>query len=165
MIAVSNTTPLRYLIAIGHEGLLGNLFHKVIVPRAVYDELTDQRTPELVRRFVLSPPAWLEVRQITDVPGAGFPVGLHRGERETILLAEALRPDAVLMDEQAGRAIARSRNLPVVGTLGLVERADKLGLIEDFQETLRQIKASGFFIDEPLEQQLVQRHRSRRGAK
>jgi hypothetical protein len=57
MIAVSNTTPLRYLIAIGQEHLLGQLFEKVLVPVAVHGELTDTRTPELVRRRVLSLPA------------------------------------------------------------------------------------------------------------
>ena len=33
MIAVCNTTPLRYLIAIGQDDLLGKLFEKVFVPR------------------------------------------------------------------------------------------------------------------------------------
>ena len=37
MIAVSNTTPLRYLIAIGQDDLLGKLFEKVFVPEADYD--------------------------------------------------------------------------------------------------------------------------------
>jgi predicted nucleic acid-binding protein len=59
MKAVSNTTPLRYLIAIEQEHLLGKLFEKVFVPVAVHEELTDARTPENVRRCVVSLPAWL----------------------------------------------------------------------------------------------------------
>jgi hypothetical protein len=35
MIAVSNTIPLRYLIAIQQEGLPGQIFEKVFVPTAV----------------------------------------------------------------------------------------------------------------------------------
>ena len=50
MIAVSNITPLRYLIAIGQDDLLGKLFEKVFVPTGVHEELTDPRTPEAVRR-------------------------------------------------------------------------------------------------------------------
>jgi len=50
MKAVSNTTPLRYLIAIEQEHLLGKLFEKVFVPVAVHEELTDAKTPEIVRR-------------------------------------------------------------------------------------------------------------------
>ena len=44
MIAVSNTTPLRYLIAIEQENLLGQLFEAQFVPPAVHAELTDART-------------------------------------------------------------------------------------------------------------------------
>jgi len=63
MIAVSNTTPLRYLIAIEQEHLLGQLFEKIMVPAAVHEELTEARTPEKVRRCVLSLPAWYEYKR------------------------------------------------------------------------------------------------------
>lgn len=152
MIAVSNTTPLRYLIAIEHERLLGELFKKVVVPVAVYEELTDAKTPENVRRRVLSRPSWLEIRPVGEIPASAFPVMLHRGEREAILLAELLRADVLLIDEQIGRSIALSRNLPLSGTLGVLERADKMGLVSDFPRLLGQLKASGFFFAESLHQ-------------
>lgn len=161
MIAVSNTTPLRYLIAIEQEHLLGQLFEKVIVPAAVHEELTEVKTPEKVRRRVLSLPAWYEVRTVREIQATSFPVTLHRGEREAILLAETLPADVLLIDEQIGRTIALSRNLPLSGTLGVLERADTLGLMSDFPEVLKQLKTSGFFIAESLEQHLLQRHRVR----
>ena len=163
MKAVSNTTPLRYLIAIEQAHLLGQLFEKVYVPVAVHEELTDARTPEPVRRCVLSMPAWLEIRTLQETHPATFPVTLHRGEREAILLAEALRADVLLIDEQIGRTIALGRNLPLSGTLGVLERADRMGLVRDFPQVLQQLRASGFFITEALEQKLLERHRARRG--
>jgi len=165
MNAVSNTTPLRYLIAIDQEHLLGQLFEKVFVPVAVHEELTDARAPGNVRRRVLSLPSWLEVRTVTEAPAPTFPVTLHRGEREAILLAEALRADVLLIDEHVGRAIARGRNLPVSGTLGILERADTMRLLSDFPLVLKQLSASGFYISEALEQQLLQRHLVRRNSK
>jgi predicted nucleic acid-binding protein len=165
MIAVPNTTPLRYLIAIEQEHVLGQLFEKVIVPAAMHEELTEARTPEKVRRRILSLPAWYEVRETPETQVIAFPVTLHRGEREAILLAEKLRPDVILIDEQVGRTIALNRNLPVSGTLGILERADTIGIVSDFPYILKQLKTSGFFIAESLEQQLLQRHRARRGAK
>jgi predicted nucleic acid-binding protein len=165
MIAVSNTTPLRYLIAIEREHLLGQLFEKVFVPAAVHEELTEPRTPENVRRRVLSLPSWFEVRTVPQTPAAAFPVTLHRGEREAILLAESLPSDVLLIDEQIGRTIALSRNLPLSGTLGVLERADTMGLVSDFPQVLKQLKTAGFFIAETLEQQLLKRHRARRDAK
>jgi predicted nucleic acid-binding protein len=163
MKAVSNTTPLRYLIAIEQEHLLGQLFEKVFVPVAVHEELTDSRTPETVRRCVLALPAWFEVRMVQESQKTRFPVTLHRGEREAILLAETLHADVLLIDEQIGRTIALSRNLPLSGTLGVLERADTLGFVSDFQQVLQRLRASGFFITEALEQQLLVRHRTRRG--
>jgi predicted nucleic acid-binding protein len=165
MIAVSNTTPLRYLIAIEREHLLGQLFETVFVPTAVHQELTDTGTPENVRGRVLSSPAWLEVRAVRETLAAEFPVTLHRGEREAILLAEILPADVLLIDEQIGRMIARSRNLPLSGTLGVLERADTMGLLSDFPDVLKQLKTSGFFIADSLEQQLLRRHHARRGSK
>jgi predicted nucleic acid-binding protein len=163
MKAVSNTTPLRYLIAIEQEHLLGQLFEKVFVPVAVHEELTDAKTPETVRRRVISMPDWFEVRAVQETQTTTFPVPLHRGEREAILLTEELHADVLLIDEQIGRAIALSRNLPLSGTLGVLERADLMGFVGDFQQVLRRLKASGFFIGEPLEQQLLKRHYKRRG--
>jgi predicted nucleic acid-binding protein len=161
MIAVSNTTPLRYLIAIDQEHLLRQLFEKVFVPTAVHEELTEARTPESVRRSVLALPAWFEVRAVQENHATVFPVTLHRGEREAILLAEALPSDVLLIDERMGRTIALSRNLPISGTLGVLERGDTMGCVHDFPQVLKQLKTSGFFIAEALEQQLLQRHRAR----
>jgi predicted nucleic acid-binding protein len=161
MKAVSNTTPLRYLIAIEQDHLLGKLFEKVFVPHAVHEELTDTRTPEIVRRRVRSLPSWFEVRTLRETQTNPFPVTLHRGEREAILLAEALRADMLLIDEQIGRTIALSRNLPLSGTLGVLERADVTGLLSDFPQILQQLKASGFFVTDALEHQLLRRHRAR----
>lgn len=165
MKAVSNTTPLRYLIAIELEHLLGQLFEKVFVPVAVHEELTDSRTPETVRSRVVSMPAWFEVRTVQETETTTFPVTLHRGERQAILLAEALSADVLLIDEQIGRTIALSRNLPLSGTLGVLERADRMGFVSDFRQVLQRLKASGFFLTQALEQQLLERHRTRQKAR
>lgn len=162
MKAVSNTTPLRYLIDIKQEDLLGQLFEMVFIPASVHEELTDSRTPETVRTRMSSMPAWLKVRTVKESQTTTFPVTLHRGERQSILLAEALRADVLLIDEQIGRTIALSRNLPLSGTLGVLERADTMGFVRDFPQVLQRLKGSGFFITKGLEQQLLERHRTRR---
>lgn len=161
MNAVSNTTPLRYLIAIEQEHLFGKLFEKLFVPVAVHEELTDARTPENVRRRVSSLPAWFEVRRVDETHPVTFPVTLHRGERQAILLAEAVRADVLLIDEQIGRTIALGRNIPLSGTLGVLERADTIGIVSNFPQVLQRLKSSGFFITDALEQQLLDRHRAR----
>lgn len=161
MIAVSDTTPLRYLIAIGQEHLLNALFTKFVIPRGVLEELTDDRTPKLVRSKVLLLP-WLEVQSVSRPVTDPFPHGLHKREHEAILLAETLQPDVLLIDEHFGRSIALNRKLPVSGTLGVLERADLQGLITEFPQLLKNLKQSGFFIAASLEEHLLKRHNLRR---
>jgi predicted nucleic acid-binding protein len=162
MIAVSNTTPLRYLLIIRQQDLLQKLFEKVLIPRAVFEELTDPHTPSLVRAVVSSHSEWIsvqEVAKLTSRPGLDM---LHRGEEEAILLAEKVHPDFLLLDEQAGRKAALRRGLPVIGTLGVLERGDELGHVRDFPGAVRELKASGFFLSQPLEELLLSRHQERR---
>ena len=105
-----------------------------------------------MRRNILSRPAWLEIRAVRETHTTEFPATLHRGEREAILLAETLRADVLLVDEQIGRTTALSR-IPFSGTLGVLERADLMGFLDDFPQVLKQLKASGFFLANSLEQQ------------
>ena len=49
MIVVSDTTPLRHLIAIGEAELLSKRYGTVIVPGAVWTELQAEATPLVVK--------------------------------------------------------------------------------------------------------------------
>ena len=165
MIAVSNTTPLRYLIAIEQEHLFPGVFEKIFVPSVVHEELTKMATPDRVRNLMRSFPSWYEVREVQGSPMVPLLATLHRGEREAILLAEVMKPDFVLIDERVGRAVALERNLPVSGTLGVLEQADALGLVNDFPGLLSELKTSGFFISANLEYEVLLRHRRRHHAR
>jgi predicted nucleic acid-binding protein len=47
MLAVSNTSPLRYLIVVGHAELLAGLFGELLIPPSVAAELADEFTIQL----------------------------------------------------------------------------------------------------------------------
>ena len=57
MLAVSNTSPLRYLIGVGHAELLAGLFGELLIPPGVAAELTDKGAPRAVRQWIGQPPA------------------------------------------------------------------------------------------------------------
>ena len=162
MIVVSDATPLRHLIAIGRIDLLQALFGKVIVPTAVLSELRHDSTPALIRTWIDMPPGWVQVLtpSHSNLPGGGS--GLDPGEKEAICLALELKADLLLIDERAGREYALDLNLPVTGTLGLLEQADVEGLISDLPVTLTELKASGFFVSGRLMDAVLQRWRERR---
>lgn len=53
---VADTSPLFYLLSIGHIDLLPQLFGRVFVPDAVHKELSHPAAPTLVRLLFL--PGW-----------------------------------------------------------------------------------------------------------
>lgn len=162
MIVVSDTTPLRHLIAIGEAGLLGKLYGTVTIPAAVWNEFQAEMTPTLVTTWLKSTPEWLSI-QSPRTPGPDDPAmeSLDRGEREAIQLTIELDADLLLMDDRDGRALALRLRLPVVGTLGVLERADSLGMLADFPATVADLEASGFYMSARLRDSILERHRLR----
>ncbi len=120
MIVVSDTTPLNYLILVDSVHVLPSLFVRVHAPWAVITELSHSRTPEAVRRWVASPPAWLTVQDPTSTDAS---LKLGSGETAAIALGQELKADWILIDERKGTREARGRGLRVAGTL-IGERDD-----------------------------------------
>lgn len=61
MRAVSNTSPLNYLILIGFAEVLRELFTEVLIPAAVLEELQSPGAPAEVRVWITRSPEWLRV--------------------------------------------------------------------------------------------------------
>jgi predicted nucleic acid-binding protein len=116
MLVIADTTPLRYLVALGQDGLLPALFGQILIPPAVADELHHPKAPAAVRAWIAAPPPWLQIRPTSLQPDAALQ-RLDPGEREALLLAQELRADLVLVDEREARAEAARRALSVMGTL------------------------------------------------
>jgi len=60
MIIISDTSPLNYLVLIGHVEIVRELYGRVIIPQAVYDELQAPETPPEVQAWLANCPAWLD---------------------------------------------------------------------------------------------------------
>jgi predicted nucleic acid-binding protein len=52
MIVIADTTPLHYLVLIDRVQILPQLYGRVLIPLAVWDELQRPETPEAVRAWV-----------------------------------------------------------------------------------------------------------------
>ncbi len=116
-----------------------------------------------MREFIENRPEWLEVRQASVLFDTDLDE-LDADEHEAIILAEDLKADVLLIDEQFGRKAALKRNLRVVGTLGILERAAEKGLL-NFAETLQGLKENGFFIAPVLEKDFLRRDKKRKQLK
>jgi hypothetical protein len=66
MAVVADTSPPNYLVLIGEDRLLAELYGKVIIPGAVLQELQHPKAPLAVRRWLSGGPAWLFVQ--SEIP-------------------------------------------------------------------------------------------------
>jgi len=141
MPVVSNTSPVNYLVLIGGIEILPALHHHVVIPVAVSEELQDPATPDAVRGWVENPPDWLEIRRPKHLPDEQLGE-LGRGERDAILLAEELHV-ALVIDEAKAYREAHRRNVPVLRTLAVLDKAAERGLI-DLAEAFARLRLTNF---------------------
>lgn len=157
-VVVADTTPLNYLILVGHADILGSLFGEVLVPEAVLAELQHPNAPDAVTRWLLSPPTWLRVEKVRLADEA---LQLGRGETEAISLAIERGLKVVLMDERRGRAAAEARGLVAVGTLNLIDLADERRLFDGI-EVLNSLRQTTFRAERELFERFEALMKSRR---
>jgi predicted nucleic acid-binding protein len=127
-LVVADTGPLNYLILIEAVDLLPGLFEHILIPAAVYAELSHADAPALVRAFAAAKPGWLEVHPdpTPDIDDTADTT-LDEGEQAAIALATSIGADLILMDDRAGVAAAHRLGLSVTGTLGVLDLAARRG--------------------------------------
>lgn len=125
MIVVSDTTPLISLLKIDRIGLLEKLFGQVLIPQAVFDELTvDERfklEADLIRQK-----QFIKVKAVKNPEFANIlkrATGLDQGESEAIILTDEQNADVLLMDEAKGRAVSFQMGIRIMGTIGILMAA------------------------------------------
>lgn len=151
MIIVSDTSPINNLAAIAHLDLLHHLYGTVIIPEAVYRELTEPEFPVAgateVQTF-----DWIQTRQVNNrAVVQALLTELDLGEAEALALALELEADQVLIDENQGRRVAARLNLKFTGILGILIEAKSQGLISLVKPLLDSlINQASFWITESL---------------
>lgn len=128
MTAVTNSGPLMALAKVGSLELLRAACRQVVMPAEVFDEVAlagaDSADGALVRKAVREARF---LRHPAPAPVAEAWPGLGAGETAAIRLAQALRADAVLLDDMAARRQALALGLRGMGTLGILLRAVGVG--------------------------------------
>lgn len=140
---VCDTTVLLYLGRIGQADLLHALFTPVYVPEPVMLELDMGR---LLRPDTFNPRgcAWATPAEVPqDAIDALPPNRLGAGERAVVAYALAQGCIAGLDDLQA-RQLAEGLGLAVVGTLGVLLRAKRAGLLSVVRPLIDALNAQGF---------------------
>jgi hypothetical protein len=146
---VADTGPIMAFARIGRLDLLRQVVGELIIPIAVYEELTGRGHERPGAADVIRG-EWIQRRMVgNQAMAAQLPPVLHAGEREAIVLAEELQAQ-LLIDEQRGRNIATARGVTVLGSLRILIEAKRRGLIDRAQPLLEAMLSAGYWIDEEL---------------
>ena len=143
MIVVSDAGPLIYLGAVGHLDLLRLMFGRVLVPEAVWREVVDMGEGRPGSRETRAA-TWLIVTPANQEAARQLQGQLDLGEAEALALAVELDADHLLIDDQAGRRLAAELGVSIVGSLGILVRAKRLGHIDAVRPVVEAMLELGF---------------------
>lgn len=154
MIVVSDTTPLISLMKADRLELLEPLFGEVLIPEAVYSELTTnpefQDEADHIKGCAFINKVSVKEQKAVDVLQRAS--GLDLGESEAIIYADDVKADVLLMDEVKGRQVARAMGLYIMGTIGVLLYAFEKKVItgSDVEDALDRMKKANRHIGEDL---------------
>ncbi len=147
---VVNSTPLIVLCGIGQLELLKKLYGEIYIPKAVYREITVKK--DSVCAQVENEASWIHVVEITDSGEKKmYRAKLHDGEVEVMILAQEQKTDLVILDDNAAKKTAKYLGLTVTGTLGVLLKAQREGLIQEVKPLLSKMRRNGFYISNAVE--------------
>lgn len=149
---VADSSPLHYLIIIGHEGVLSHLFDTIVVPPKVIEELSRPSTPSAVRDWIHTPPDWL---RIDPRPLSGRILHLGPGEADAIALAIQLGVTVLLIDEHRGRVEALRHGLRPLGVVGILESAAAHGLLDLPDAVQKLVSSTNFRISQRVVDEIL----------
>jgi predicted nucleic acid-binding protein len=161
MLVVADSSPLHYLVLIDHAAILPTLFGQVVIPPTAVEELQRSRTSALVRDWMSSSPACLEIRHPRQTPEALL-FRLGAGERDVIVLAQEMQATLLWMNDMEGRAAAEHLDFSVMGTLRVLELAAERGLL-DLSTAIAKLQATSFYAPAAIIREMLARNAARKG--
>jgi predicted nucleic acid-binding protein len=157
VIIVSDTSPINNLAAIGQLHLLKALYEQVVIPEAVYQELTSADFP-VAGSIEVQTLDWIKTQAVTNQTLLiSLGEELDPGEAAAIVLALELQATQLLIDERRGRFVAERFELSYTGVLGILIEAKHQNLIPAVKPLLDAlINQAGFWIAAPLYERVLQ---------
>ncbi len=155
MIVVSDTTAISSLYRIGKLELLKILFHDIILPPAVFEELME------LENFgydiaAIKNADWIQVKHVTNHQLIfDLAKTLDLGESEAIALAQEIQADLLLIDEKRGRLKANELGIATTGLIGVITQLKKAGYIQAVKPLLDELRNTGFWIQESFYQKIL----------
>ena len=143
---VINTGPILALIAaLGDLAILKSLYKEVHVPAEVGHEILAGGTSGMgVQQFIDA--SWLNKWEVEQALPLFLANTLDRGEASVIQLAFSESIRTVCIDEAVGRRAARLNGLLLTGSVGILLRAKREGLVPSVSDAVQRMRKNGIWL-------------------
>lgn len=148
MKVVINTSPLIVLFKSNLTDLLPRLFTEIIVPDGVWDEVVEAGKNDTSSQQ-LPQVRWAKRVNISVAPIIAA-WSLDRGETEVLSYAWENKDYRAIIDDGAARKVARTLNIPMLGTLGVLLLAKQSDFIPSISDSIVTLQKSGLWLSEDL---------------
>lgn len=156
-LVLSDASPLIGLARVEGLSWLHQLFGTVWMPREVRDEiLPGKGFAEEQALLEAEADGWLRCHEpspvLPELPD------LDEGEAACIRIALSQHmPSLLLMDERAGRALAKEHGLRIAGTAAVIGMAKSRGLVRSARKVFERLHASDFRISVAVIEAVLER--------
>jgi predicted nucleic acid-binding protein len=76
--------------------------------------------------------------------------GLDPGEAQAVSQAVKTAAAGAILDDLAGRRCAQALGLRVIGTIGLIARAKRVGLLAEAASVIAAVREAGLYVSDAL---------------
>lgn len=143
---IVNSTPIIVLCNIGLLDILKSLYAEICIPEAVSREVTEK--DDSACQALKTALNWMHVEKIANQSDKKmYKAKLHQ---------EGTADDLVVIDDNAAKKTAKYLGLKVTGTIGVLLKAKREGIIPEIVSVLEKMKKNGFYISESLEQLVLE---------
>lgn len=144
-----NSSPLILLGKIGRVNLLTDVAGRVSVPVSVVEEIQVGDGGESIVNVIQSDERF-HIKDNVEVPPNLLGWDLGSGETQVIALALESGSTRVVLDDREARRSAKSYDVPVIGTLGLVGRAKEQRIIRQAKPVIKELCDNGLYASDEL---------------
>lgn len=154
---ISNASPLIALSNISRLELLKEIFQRIIIPKAVYNEVVKEgKNRAGAVEVEKSIGKWIEIKEVKNLNEVrALRAVLDYGESEVIVLGQEINADLLILDNKEPRMFAKHLEFKVVGTIGILMLAYKKGILDNPIKEIMKLKEKGFYISDKLLKEIL----------
>ena len=143
---VVDASPLILFSRIDRLDLIERLAPSILIPVAVIDEVRDGANKDSTAATALQ---WAAAYEIPNTEVRPSVEHWDLGSGESQVIAHGLMGSRwVVLDDLSARRCASAHGLPVIGSLGIVLRSKKHGLIGEARSTIGKLIEAGMFLEQ-----------------